>query len=509
MPQCYKLISNCFNCKMQKWAKILATIVCSALSALFSGLTIGYTSIDLFQLHLLSQFTPTTKEDIANQKRARKIIPLRSDPNNLMIALIACNAMINSLLVLFVGELFEFAMGFIVSSLIVTIFGEIFPQTVFFRYQLQLCSFFAPLTFVVKYVLYPITKPMSMLLNLIIGTNTEVIYNKQQWKALVDLQKECGGVLSEEEAKLLKGCLSLSNVQIDSIMTPIDKVFGLDIDSVITISLIQEIAKEGYSKIPVMDKTKTQPIVAILLIKDLLLLDPNSSYQLDELLSTIGKPAYAVDHDIGLLSVLMHFKDDQTHIAVVRKVEYQNNSDPLYKHIGIVTLNDIFQMINQDETGEIVMTTGDSVERSRHRSRIFKILDNLKDPRSFNLNSILDILPIQEPENLLKLLRLPINPDNLDKINQHRIYLIKPQVFLPTHSLTIITKGIVTDEDNKCKFEAPFVINQKKAKLTYENEVFVTLTECHLIQINPDLLISTTQVPTKHLNNTNNLNISQ
>lgn len=184
------------------------------------------------------------------------------------------------------------AIGFVVSSLIVTIFGEIFPQTVFFRYQLQLCSFFAPLTFLVKYTLFPITKPMSMLLNLIIGTTTEVIYNKQQWKALVDLQRECGGVLSEEEAKLLKGCLSLSNVQVNSIMTPIDKVFGLDIDAVITTPLIQEIAKEGYSKIPVMDKTKSQPVVAILLVKDLLLLDTNSSYQLDELLSTIGIPCF-------------------------------------------------------------------------------------------------------------------------------------------------------------------------------------------------------------------------
>ncbi|UKJ90497.2 hypothetical protein MACJ_001431 [Theileria orientalis] len=480
---------------MERWANILATIICSGLSALFSGLTIGYTSLDLFQLHLLSQFVPVTKEDIIKQKRARRIIPLRSDPNHLMITLIVCNSMINSLLVLFVGEIFQFAMGFLVSSTIVTFFGEIFPQTVFFRHQLLLCSFFAPLTLCLKYILYPITKPISLLLNLIVGKHSEVVYNKQEWKALVDLQRECGGVLSEDEAKLLKACLSLSGIKVESLMTPIDKVFGLDIDSVITVQLIEEIAKAGYSKIPIMDRSKPQSIVSVVLVKDLLLLDTGSSYQLDELLSAIGKPTFAVDHDFGILTVLSHFKQDPNHIAVVRKVECENELDPTYKHVGIVTLNDIFHLINQDESGGLVTTTTDSVERSRHRSRIFKILDNLKDPRSFNLNSILSIQPIEDPESVLKILGVACSKENLEKMRDHRIYVIKPQIFLPTQSLTVITKGTVSDEDNKHRFEAPFVINRRKPNLAHENEVFVTLTECHLIQINPDLLLSSTNVP--------------
>ncbi|AFZ79503.1 hypothetical protein BEWA_023520 [Theileria equi strain WA] len=473
---------------MQQWVNILATVVCSVLSALFSGLTIGFTSLDLFQLRLLSQADPQSSKDVINKRRAKRILPLRKDSNHLLVTLITCNSMVNAALVLFVGDIFDFTWGFVVSSIIITVFGEITPQTVFFKHQLLLCSTFSYFTRVLKILLFPITKPLSMALTMIVGGQSELVYNRQQWTALVDLQQEFGCEISDDEAKMLKGILKLSTISVESIMTPISEVFGVDADAVITGTSVANISRYGFSKIPILDKKRSQCIIGFLHVKDLLMIDAGSSYKVANLVEAIGKPTYAVDSDSGILTVLSHFKKDNTHIVAVRKV-VDAQGDPEYSHVGIVTMDDVVNLILKDSES---LDKRDSFSIARQRSGLSRLLDDKKDPRSFTINSILDVYPVGDPESILKLLELDDSQENINAVSRHKVYLIKPQVVLPHHKLTVILKGSVEEisvSDTAPELrtiDAPTVINKFSRSKNSRHKVYVTVTECEIVQIDSD-----------------------
>ncbi|SBT87976.1 protein MAM3, putative [Plasmodium malariae] len=70
------------------------------------------------------------------------------------------------------------------------------------------------------------------------------------------------------------------------------------------------------------------------------------------ILKHIGRYVYGVDYDESILSLLSFFKSANNHIVVVRKVMYNENTDPTYSHIGIITLEDVIEMLLQEEISD-------------------------------------------------------------------------------------------------------------------------------------------------------------
>lgn len=61
---------------------------------------------------------------------------------------------------------------------------------------------------------------------------------------------------------------------VKSVMTPIEKVYMLEINTKIDQNSMKEIYKKGYSRIPVYEHSKDN-IIGILMARDLLLINPD------------------------------------------------------------------------------------------------------------------------------------------------------------------------------------------------------------------------------------------
>ncbi|KAF8819640.1 CBS domain-containing protein, partial [Cardiosporidium cionae] len=287
---------------------IPVVILCAFGSAIFSGLTLGILSLDLVQLKLLTHQSNKTIEEEKQAALAKRILKIRKDSNYLLVTLLVGNVAVNSAFSILLGGLTNRLIGFLISTVVITIFGEIIPQAVCTRYGLIIGGYFYPLLVVLEWGLYPLVKPMAMLLNLALGEDLGTFYNKKQLKALVDIHDEDAHVLTRDEAQILKGGLNFSLLKTSDVMTPIDKIYGLNIDEVFNFTTAASILKEGFSRVPVFDKTKTQSIVGLLFVKDLVLVDPSTEVPIRNILAVFGRQIYAVDSDTRLISLLTDFK---------------------------------------------------------------------------------------------------------------------------------------------------------------------------------------------------------
>jgi hypothetical protein len=103
--------------------QILLIIFLIALSALFSGLTLGLMSLDKTGLEIVM-----SGDDPKAAAYAQAIYPVRSDGNLLLCTLLLGNVAVNALLSILLAEKAGGAVGLISSTFLIVVFGEILPQ---------------------------------------------------------------------------------------------------------------------------------------------------------------------------------------------------------------------------------------------------------------------------------------------------------------------------------------------------------------------------------------------
>ena len=99
------------------------------LSGAFSGLTLGFFSLNLTSLERKMKL---------GDKRAKKVYPIRKNGNLLLCTLLLGNVAVNSTMAIFLGTIASGVIAGIVSTALIVIFGEIIPQAVFSRFALTL-----------------------------------------------------------------------------------------------------------------------------------------------------------------------------------------------------------------------------------------------------------------------------------------------------------------------------------------------------------------------------------
>ena len=104
-------------------------LVLVSFSALFSGLTLGFFSLNRDDLQRKSEL---------GDKKAKKIYSIRKRGNLLLTTLLVGNVAVNATLSIYLGSIASgFIAGIIATGLIV-VFGEIVPQATFSRFALML-----------------------------------------------------------------------------------------------------------------------------------------------------------------------------------------------------------------------------------------------------------------------------------------------------------------------------------------------------------------------------------
>ncbi|EKM54434.1 uncharacterized protein PHACADRAFT_123492 [Phanerochaete carnosa HHB-10118-sp] len=306
------------------------------LSGLFAGLTLGYMSLDETQLHILSiSGTPKQRE------YARKIEPIRKNGHLLLVTLLLANMIANETLpVISDPVLGGGPLSVVASTVLIVIFSEIIPQSLCTRYGLAIGARMAWFVRILIWGLGVVSWPVAKLLEFTLGSHHGIMYRRAELKELIAMHAttgELGGDLKMDTVAIIGATLDLQEKVVRQAMTPMDKVFMLNIDTKLDRDTMKRISETGHSRIPVYDEVdvpivaesevflgkksvsptqKVKKIVGILLVKQCLMLDSRESTPLRSLpLHRVS----CVPNNTSLLQILDKFQEGRSHMAIVSR----------------------------------------------------------------------------------------------------------------------------------------------------------------------------------------------
>jgi metal transporter CNNM len=282
------------------WLQICIITVLLSCSALFSGLNLGLMSLDKTELEILKNSgTPREK------KYAKSIAPLRRRGNHLLCTILLGNVLVNNTLTILLDDLI--GTGYLAifgATAAIVIFGEIIPQAVCSRYGLAIGAKTVWFTWLFIVLTFPVSYPISKILDLILGEEMGTVYNRDRLRELI---RVTGTDLVKDEVEIIKGALELSKKTVKDIMTKIDDVYMIECSAVLDFQTMSDIIKAGYSRIPVYEKER-QRIVGLLNSKDLTFIDPDDKTPLQTVMKFYSHPLLDVFDDTKLNAMLEEFK---------------------------------------------------------------------------------------------------------------------------------------------------------------------------------------------------------
>ncbi|XP_035827215.1 DUF21 domain-containing protein At5g52790 [Aplysia californica] len=355
-------------------------------AGLMSGLTMGLLSLDITTLITMKD-GGTPKE----KKYAAKILPVVKRHHLLLVTLLLANAGAVEAMPIFLDRVSNPVIAIVISVTAVLIFGEVVPQAICTRYGLAIGAYLAPLVYFMMGLFFVISYPLAKLLDCCLGSDHGTFYRRGQLKALIDIHGEdshADGLgsrdeaLSHDEVAIIKGALDMKNKTAKDAMMPIGRIFMLDMEAKLDHETMTRILQRGHSRIPVYGSDPNN-IIALLLTKTLIKLDPDDSVPVRQLL---GDQSYAratlfVESDTPLFDLLNLFQTGRSHMAVVRQAKKkeveanaedadggdQAESSPLLVNVsgvsieepqsdvaegtvvGIITLEDVIEELLQEE----------------------------------------------------------------------------------------------------------------------------------------------------------------
>lgn len=315
-------------------------------SALISGAEVALFGLSLTEINSIEeQKTPQGDILVKLLERPKKLLATILIANNainigivLLFNIIGDTLFSNITKVLFNVVSLRFLLEVVVATFLILMFGEILPKVYANRNRLSFSHFMAyPLRFL-DLVFTPISLPMR--------SGTIFLYNKlgkEKSSLSVDhlsqaLELTSDGDTTKEEQKILEGIVSFGNTDTKQVMRPRIDIFSLN-DQMKFLEVLEEIKKNGYSRIPVFSEN-IDNVMGVLYVKDLLpYLDRKSFNWL-----TLIREPYFVPENKKLDDLLAEFQAKKNHLAIVVD-EYGGTS-------GIVTLEDIIEEIVGDISDE-------------------------------------------------------------------------------------------------------------------------------------------------------------
>ncbi|KFP82038.1 Metal transporter CNNM4, partial [Acanthisitta chloris] len=364
----------------------------------------GLMALDPMELRIV-QNCGTDKE----KRYARKIEPIRRKGNYLLCSLLLGNVLVNTTLTILLDDLTGSGFGAVIASTIgIVIFGEIVPQALCSRHGLAVGANTIVVTKFFMLVTFPLSYPISKLLDCILGQEIGTVYNREK---LVEMLKvtEPYNDLVREELNMIQGALELRTKTVEDVMTPLQNCFMINSDAILDFNTMSEIMESGYTRIPVYEDERSN-IMDILYVKDLAFVDPDDCTPLKTITKFYNHPVHVVFHDTKLDAMLEEFKKGKSHLAIVQKVNNEGEGDPFYEVLGLVTLEDVIEEIIKSE----ILDESDTYTDNRSRKRV----GNQKNKRDFSA--------FKDPVNELK---VKVSPQLL--LAAHRFLSTEVSLFTP------------------------------------------------------------------------------
>jgi len=351
---------------LPQWLMIVFILVCLCLSGLFSGLNLGLMSLDQTELKIVMSTGTEQEKDYAN-----RILPVRALGNFLLCSILLGNVLVNNTLTIMLDVILGGGgMGAVIgSTLAIVVFGEIIPQAICSRHGLAVGAHTIILTKLFMLITSPLSWPISKVLDLLLGSEIGTVYNKERLMELLKVTDQYND-LEKDEVNIVTGALVLKQKCVKDVMTRLDDCYMLPLESTLDFETVSEIKAQGYSRIPVYEKERTN-IVHILFAKDLLFIDPDDKKPMEEICKFYKNQVNLVYDDTVLTDMFNEFKSgEKGHLAIVQEINTETESDPFYETVGIVTLEDIIEEIIQseiiDET-DVIIDNKSKKKRTRDR----------------------------------------------------------------------------------------------------------------------------------------------
>ncbi|XP_017886454.1 metal transporter CNNM4 [Ceratina calcarata] len=375
------------------WLTVVIILTCLTFSALFSGLNLGLMAMDRTELKILCN-TGTEKE----KQYARTIQPVRNHGNYLLCSILFSNVLVNSMFTILLDDLTSGLVAVICSTLAIVIFGEISPQAICSRHGLCIGAKTIYLTKLTMVITFPLSYPISKLLDVLLGEEIGNVYNRERLKELVRVTTGYND-LEKDEVNIIAGALELRKKTVKDVMTKIEDVYMLNYNAILDFETVSEIMKSGFSRIPVYEGTRTN-IVTMLYIKDLAFVDPDDNMPLKTLCQFYQNPCNFIFEDVTLDIMFKQFKEgNKGHMAFVQRVNNEGEGDPFYEVIGLITLEDVIEELIQaeimDETDVFTDNRTKRRRQARHKIQDFTVFAEKKENQRIHISPQLTLAMFQ------------------------------------------------------------------------------------------------------------------
>lgn len=284
---------------------------CTLFAGLMSGLTVGLLSLDPLNLRVIEQ-----NGSAEEQRQAATVRPLLERHHLLLVTLLLANAAAMESLPLFLDRLFPQWAAVCISVTLVLLFGEVLPQAICTGpNRLAIGAFFTPFVHLIVLICSPIAWPLAKALDYILGKHEMTLFDRGQLKTLINLHvadvrssvatpppsraasgpagmpsdpsvERAGrmpssssvglddgaggtGSLLPEEGRIIGGVLSSSSKDAESIMVAWAEVVKRCNSEVLDGSVLQDIARTGRSRLPIVEAEEPDDVRGVLLVSQL------------------------------------------------------------------------------------------------------------------------------------------------------------------------------------------------------------------------------------------------
>ncbi|WVZ19589.1 hypothetical protein V8G54_006911 [Vigna mungo] len=342
----------CCGTKFSLYVLVIVGLVCFA--GLMAGLTLGLMSLGLVDLEVLMK--SGRPQDRIHACSYPKIYPVVKNQHLLLCTLLIGNSLAMEALPIFLDSLVHPAAAILISVTLILMFGEILPQAICTRYGLTVGATLAPFVRVLLLVFYPVSYPISKVLDWMLGKGHAALLKRAELKTFVNFhgnEAGKGGDLTHDETTIITGALELTEKTAKDAMTPISKAFSLDLDATLNLETLNSIMTIGHSRVPVYAGEKTN-IIGLVLVKNLFMVDSKAAvplrkmvirkipryivltYELDRMCMVdachykvvIISSSCSVSENMPLYDILNEFQKGHSHIAVVYKDLNSKNEAP-------------------------------------------------------------------------------------------------------------------------------------------------------------------------------------
>lgn len=257
------------------WVLVLFCLFTVVMSAMYCGLTIGLLGMETVYLEIIADAGQEP-----DKTYAQEILPVRKLGHQLLSTLLLGNMLtlvLTSQLVAAIVQGSEIT-NFILGTLVVLIFGEIIPMS-FCNNQnnaLFAGSKSLPALKVSLFVLYPVAKPLGLMLDCMVGHDAGQFYDRNELKKLIRMHCEKfsdKSGIDMDQVRMMLSAMDMNEVTVDAAMTPMEKAVMLEADAMLDTALERRLWEYGISRIPVYQNTRSN-IIGVLYVKDLI----NMSY---------------------------------------------------------------------------------------------------------------------------------------------------------------------------------------------------------------------------------------